>query len=356
MRMGLKHCNIPLFIPHMGCPHRCVFCNQNTISGCASFDPDTVPDRIRTALETIPADADCEIAYFGGSFTGIDRSLMVRLLDIAQSFADRAVPGQARVRGIRMSTRPDYLPDDVMRLLSRYSVTTVELGIQSMDDGVLRVCRRGHTARDAENACRAVKRAGYGLIGQMMVGLPGADGASEVATAKALVAMGVDGTRIYPTVVFAGTELYAGCLRGDYTPMTMEETVARCCAVLRVFDEANVPCIRLGLCASDGVRDAAPGQAAAHPAIGEQVRSALYEEKIRAALQDAAHGKPLCGRVLELTVPRGEVSRAIGQRGVNRDRLLAAYGLRGMRVREGDSFCVSLSDGAGQNIEEKTNQ
>lgn len=348
--MRSKHCNIPLFIPHMGCPHRCVFCNQNTISGCASFDANTVPDRIRTALQTIPPDADCEIAYFGGSFTGIDRSLMVRLLDIAQSFVDGTSPGQARVRGIRMSTRPDYLPDDVLRLLSRYSVTTVELGVQSMDDGVLRACRRGHTSLDAENACRAVKQAGYQLIGQMMIGLPGADSASEVKTAKELVALGVDGVRIYPTVVFAGTELHACFLRGDYTPMTMEETIARCCAVLQVFDQARVPCIRLGLCASDGVRDAAPGQAAAHPAIGEQVRSALYEAKIRTAL--SAFAQPLQGRVLELTVPRGEVSRAIGQHGINRQRLLSAYGFREMRVREGETFCVSVADGAGHNTKE----
>ncbi len=334
--MKTKHCNIPIFIPHLGCPHQCVFCDQRTISGQHDFDAETVAAQIRTALQTVSPDAVCEIAYFGGSFTGIDPVLMRNLLDTAQAFIDHPCAGQARVRGIRMSTRPDYMGASVMETLSHYTVTTVELGIQSMDDRVLTLCRRGHTAEDARRAAAAVKAAGYTLIGQMMVGLPGGSMETEIATAKELVALGVDGVRIYPTVVFENTELHAMMRSGRYTVLEDGSVIARCAAVLRIFDNASIPCIRLGLCASDGVQGAAIGQAAAHPAVGERVRSALYLEKIREALPQ----EPLQGKTICVEVPRGEVSRAVGQNRSNKIALGRIYGLRDVQVKEGDAFSV----------------
>ena len=156
-----KHVNIPIFIPHLGCPNTCVFCNQRSISGRQEFECSSVIDEIEEALDTIPSDYEVEIAYFGGSFTGIDRSLMIYLLDVAKKYIDREDDGRARVMGIRMSTRPDYISGEIMEILSNYPIKTVELGLQSMDDGVLMRSKRGHSASDAERACKMIKDAGY---------------------------------------------------------------------------------------------------------------------------------------------------------------------------------------------------
>ena len=246
-----RHLNIPIFIPHLGCPHTCVFCNQRSISGAQSFDPAGVDAQITAALATTCENDTAEIAYFGGSFTGIDRDLMVYLLDVAERYVQKPLAGKARVAGIRMSTRPDYISDEILEILARYSVRTVELGVQSMTDAVLTASGRGHDAESAAKACRMLSDAGYDVIGQMMIGLPGSTEESEVQTARALCELGVRGARIYPTVVFADTELCAMMHSGAYTPLSAEQAVCRSAAVLRVFEAHNVPVIRIGLCASD---------------------------------------------------------------------------------------------------------
>ncbi|MBQ9131967.1 MAG: radical SAM protein, partial [Clostridia bacterium] len=164
----MAHRNIPIFIPHLGCPNQCVFCNQCSISGCRQFSPAQVTRQIDAALSTVPKGTPVEIAFFGGSFTGIDRELMIGLLEMAQAYVDRGA-----VDSIRLSTRPDYISQEILEILARYSVRHIELGLQSMNDGVLQACRRGHTAAQAEEACRAVVAAGFSLTGQMMIGLPG---------------------------------------------------------------------------------------------------------------------------------------------------------------------------------------
>ena len=151
------HVNIPIFIPHLGCPNNCVFCNQRSISGKREFVKKSVREEIERSLSTIDPDTCLpEIAFFGGSFTGIDRELMIYLLGIAQEYID-----SGRAGSIRMSTRPDYISDEIMKILSDYTVGTIELGIQSMDENVLRACKRGHSVADSVNACRRIKQAGY---------------------------------------------------------------------------------------------------------------------------------------------------------------------------------------------------
>ena len=176
-----RHVNIPVFIPHLGCPNDCVFCNQRMISGHLSFDADSVDGEISRALSTVEPDADCEIAFFGGSFTGIDRALMIRLLDIAKKYAD-----SGRVSSIRLSTRPDYIDGEILRILSRYPVRTIELGVQSLSDRVLSASRRGHDASRSVEAMREVRGAGFSLVGQMMIGLPLSEPGDETATAEKL--------------------------------------------------------------------------------------------------------------------------------------------------------------------------
>ena len=326
------HRNIPVFIPHLGCPNMCVFCNQRSISGKQSFDREGVRNEIDRALSTIPHDAEVEIAYFGGSFTGIDRDLMIYLLDVAQSYIDSPDTDRACVTGIRMSTRPDYITDGIMEILSHYSVATVELGLQSMDDGVLALSGRGHTAADAEKACRMIKSEGYGLVGQMMIGLPGSTREKEIETAKKICDMGADGARIYPTVTFFDTELAHMAERGEYKMLSNDEAVQRSKDVLKVFDAHGVECIRIGLCASDNLGDLDRVMGGAnHPALGELVRGEVYFD----------HMCELCESVFDVqnkkltfSVPKGELSKAIGQRGINKKRLEEKYHPRSLKIIE----------------------
>ena len=271
-----KHVNIPVFIPHLGCPNNCVFCNQRSISGKMKFNAESVIPEIEEALSTVSADTEAEIAFFGGSFTGIDRELMIKLLEIGQSYAD-----SGRIIGMRLSTRPDYISKEIIDILLKYSVKTVELGIQSMDKKVLEASKRGHTADQTVTACKLVKDAGFELIGQMMVGLPEADTESEKNTARAICEMGADGARVYPTVVFYETELCEMSRKGAYVPLDTEDAIMRTKEVLKVFDSYGVPCIRIGLCASENLSspEAVYG-GANHSAIGEMAIGELFFEKM----------------------------------------------------------------------------
>ena len=318
------HRNIPIFIPHLGCPNQCVFCNQRSISGCRTFREEEVDGQIEGALSTIPSDADTEIAFFGGSFTGIDRDLMIGLLERAERFV-RA----GRVKGIRLSTRPDYISKEILEILSRYSVRTIELGLQSMDDGVLQASRRGHTAKQAEDACRAVVAAGFSLVGQMMIGLPGASPASELATAQAICELGASAARIYPTVVFYDTPLCDMTRDGRYTPLSLEEAIARTARVYGIFCERSVPCIRIGLCASDELFSEQHVMAGPnHAALGELVQNEYAYSKLMQAISHAG----LLGEEIELMLPLREVSRVVGQKRRNLLRLEQETGTRVRRV------------------------
>ncbi|MCQ2770277.1 MAG: radical SAM protein, partial [Clostridia bacterium] len=245
-----SHINIPIFIPHLGCPNTCVFCNQRKISGHVSFDMNSVRRDIDTALETIKPGQKCQIAYFGGSFTGIPREDMIELLTIAKSYIDRGL-----VDSIRLSTRPDYIDEEILNILKQYGVTSIELGLQSMRDTVLTSCKRGHTALDGINACKLIKKYGFELIGQMMTGLPGSSIDDEIYTAKSICEVGADGARIYPTVVFIDTELCDMAKSGSYNMPTEEDLINRTVAALKVFIDNNVNVIRIGLQSSEAVLD-----------------------------------------------------------------------------------------------------
>lgn len=324
--MGKKHVNIPVFIPHLGCPNACVFCNQHTISGHGGFEIRRVKQEIEEALATVPSGTPTEIAFFGGSFTGIDRDLMVSLLQLAQGYVD-----DGRVREIRLSTRPDYIDGEILSILSSFAVRTVELGLQSLDDGVLAATRRGHDAKTALRACRAVKSAGFSLIGQMMIGLPKATPKSEIATAETICEIGADGARVYPTVVFADTELAHMTERGEYVPLDNESAVERTKNVLSVFDGYGVPCIRVGLCASENLSDASKAIAgASHGAIGEMAMSALYLDRICAELDR----RKIRGGGITVYVSKGSVSKAVGQKKINKAKICEKYGLEWVKVLE----------------------
>ena len=324
-----KHINIPVFIPHLGCPNDCVFCNQRSISGKITFDPNSVRNEIDMALSTIDSQSNVEIAFFGGSFTGIDRQLMLYLLDIAQEYVD-----SGRVSSIRLSTRPDYINEEILNILKKYSVKTIELGIQSMDDNVLLECKRGHLAEQSINACRSVKEAGFNLIGQMMIGLPGSNVDSERFTAEMICKMEADGSRIYPTVVFYETELCEMSKRGEYTPLDLDDAVFRTKEVLKVFDRYNVPCIRVGLCASENLSsDESVFGGANHSAIGELAIGELFFEKMDSLIDKLCKQGSLPKKPT-IYVPKGCTSKAVGQKRKNIERLCQKYSIYDIKILE----------------------
>ena len=326
-----KHVNIPIFIPHLGCPNQCVFCNQRTISGVECFDISNVKKQIDDALSTIEKGQEAEIAFFGGSFTGIDRELMISLLKLANEYI---LCG--RVNSIRCSTRPDYIDNEVLDILIQYGVDTVELGLQSTSDNVLTISKRGHSRLDEENACRLIIERGLRLVGQMMIGLPGSTLEDELETAQFIVNAGAVEARIYPTIVFRDTELFEMAKNAIYSPIELHDAIDRSARVLQIFDEHEVDVIRIGLCASDNLTSEEKYYAGPnHPALGEMVESALLYNKIIACLdkENLHHSS-----ILSVYVARGALSKAIGQRKSNKLRLIQEYGFADVKFKEDEGL------------------
>lgn len=326
-----RHVNIPIFIPHLGCPNQCVFCNQRTISGVNEFNADDVRLQIDRALSTIEPDAEVEIAFFGGSFTGIDRQLMESLLATAYEYIS-----SGRVESLRCSTRPDYIDEEVLSLLKKYGMKTIELGLQSASDDVLRLTKRGHDFRAEEKACKLIVDGGFSLVGQMMIGLPGADMSSEIKTAEFIISAGASAARIYPTVVFRETELCDMAKHGVYTPLSLSEAIERSATVLEIFDEAGIDVIRIGLASSENLSSpdtyfAGPN----HAALGELIENELYYRKISKLLADMQISS---ASTINIYVPCGSVSKAVGQKKSGRMRLLQDYPGARIRFLESDDL------------------
>ena len=325
-----RHINIPIFIPHLGCPNQCVFCNQRIISGRISFDESGVQREIEQALSTVGPDDECEIAFFGGSFTGIDRDLMIRLLEIGKGYIDRGM-----VKSLRCSTRPDYINDEILSILKEHGVKTVELGLQSCNDQVLKVTKRGHTSQAGALASRLVKEWGFELVGQMMIGLPGSSIDTELETARRLVEWGCDGARIYPTVVFKDTELADMLGGGEYTPLSIDDAVRRSAEVLYYLTSCGVRVIRIGLCSSENLSSdttylAGPN----HPALGELVEGRIYYDRVR----EQTYKVTASGATASVSVPRGELSKAIGQKRCYKEMLIKEFGFKDIRYSESDAL------------------
>ncbi len=313
----MRHVNIPIFIPHLGCPNQCVFCNQKSISGVAKFDLDEVGSIIEKALDTISPNDEVEIAFFGGSFTGIDRQLMVDLLKIAHSYIL-----SGRVSSLRCSTRPDYIDDKILDILSKYGVKTIELGLQSVSDKVLALTKRGHAFSDEIRACRMITERGFNLVGQMMVGLPGSTIESEIETADFIIKSGASAARIYPTVVFRDTPLYNSAVSGNYTPLILDDAIERSSRVFEMFVNAGIDVIRIGLQSSENLSNDKYYAGPNHPALGELVIGEFYYNKIVDLLEDR---KISSNDNITVFISRGSLSKAIGQGGKNKKRLAEKY-------------------------------
>ena len=301
-----------LFVPHAGCPHQCSFCNQKTISGSIKpLTPEDVTAACDIAKNSGVTRKTSEIAFFGGSFTAVDRDYMVSLLEAAKPYIDGGYFG-----GIRISTRPDAIDDERLEILKKYHVTSIELGAQSMDDSVLKINRRGHTAKDVENASRLIKSYGFSLGIQMMTGLMGDTDEKCIKTAERLIALSPDTVRIYPTIVLENTPL-ADCLRdGSYKAETLNEAVSLCARLLLMFRENNIKVIRLGL-HSGGNVDEGYLAGAYHPAFRELCEGKIYLEKMLSELSKLPKDMPY---VIE--VPEKSIGKAKGQNKRNEKALL----------------------------------
>lgn len=313
---------IPIFIPHLGCPHDCVFCNQKRISGSLlPAAPEDVKSGIEAALKASGTGESMQLAFYGGSFTAIPAGEQTALLKAAQPYLE-----SGKLSGIRLSTRPDAIDEGILTRLRSYGVDTIELGTQSLDDEVLYKSGRGHSAEDTRRASELVKEYGFTLILQMMTGLPGSSAESDLETAREIVSLRPDGVRIYPTVIIRDTELFDMWQRGEYEAHSVENAVDICSKIVPLFDEAGISIIRLGLNPTEELSEESSAAGAYHPALGELVRSRIMLEKARALVT----GKS--GKSLSLSVHPSELSQLIGQHRCNIEMLKTEFGFEKIKI------------------------
>ncbi len=262
---------------------------------------------------------ESEIAFFGGSFTAIDREYMLNLLEATREYIDS-------FSGIRISTRPDYIDNDILNLLKKYNVTTIELGAQSTDDNVLALNRRGHTFDDIIKASDLIKASGFNLGLQMMTGLYGADFDTDYKTALDFVSMQPQCVRIYPTVVVKNTQLADYYSEGKYVPYTLEQSVELCSRLLGLFEDNNIDVIRVGLHYSDSLAESDLAHNY-HPAFKELCENNIFRVKLLSALS----GYSPCD--ITITVNSGSVSKLIGQKKSNIN-MLNQLGFRAEIVKD----------------------
>lgn len=274
----LKHYTIPIFIPELACPHQCVFCDQRKISGQQEIpNIDDINKKIKAYLKTIPEKRSrVEIGFFGGSFTGLPMDQQEMYLKAAAEF----VKGR-RVEGIRLSTRPDYINREILDLLKKNKVITIELGAQSMDPGVLAKSGRDHSVEDIEKASKMIIDDGFELGLQMMIGLPGDTLEKAKHTAKKIVELGARNTRIYPTLVIKGTQLEHMYQSGSYKAMRLTEAILWVKDLYLYFEENNINMIRIGLHPSE---ELSPNHSLVagpyHPSFRELVMTEIWKEHL----------------------------------------------------------------------------
>lgn len=334
---------VPVFIPHAGCPHRCVFCNQAAITGQRSVQADS-GDWLVRVKEFFRFRRDhgraVQIAFFGGNFLGLPAERMNRLLD---ETSDLVQAGEAQ--GIRFSTRPDTVSRQALDLLERFPVQTIEVGAQSMDDEVLRFSRRGHTAADTAAAVALLKDRGYEVGLQVMVGLPGDDEARLMETGRRIADLKPGFVRIYPTLVLAGSLLEIWYHEGRYRPLSVDEAVNQAAPLYRLFRQRGIPVIRTGL---QPTEELAPGGAVKagpfHPAFGHLVQSACFMDALRNALRCTA----ISHQTLEIRVHPKSVARMRGLRNANCGTLRREFGFLEVSVRPDAKLAedaIGLPDG-----------
>jgi len=319
--MKAKNRIIPVFVPHLGCPNHCVFCNQCKISG--AVQPVT-PAEVDSALSAAGYVSDHgELAFYGGSFTAIPEYRQRILLEAAQPYRQCGF-----LTAIRVSTRPDAISREKLSLLRYYGVETIELGAQSMDDSVLRISGRGHTAEDTRRASSLIREEGFRLILQMMTGLPGSDPERDYQTAEELRNLRPDGVRIYPTVILRDTPLERLWRSGEYRAHTVMDAIQTCTPIVELFQKSGIPILRLGLNPTEALSGGEAVAGAYHPALGEMVYSRIWLQKAQQAIRKAR----LTSRRIRVIVPVNRISMMTGAHQCNLLALRFQFGLEEVSV------------------------
>ena len=301
---------IPVFLPHAGCPHQCVFCNQKAITGARG------PASAESAAEIIEEylgfcgenRGERQISFYGGNFLGLKSEASKSLLETAQSYVN-----DGKIDLIRFSTRPDTISEQSLELIKPYSVRVIELGVQSMDDRVLEKSKRGHTARESAGAAGMIREKGYRLGLQMMTGLPGDSGAESIESARKIAGLRPDFVRIYPTVVLSSSPLGEMWRRGEYKAQDLDSAVALAKDIWKIFAKNNIPVIRMGLAASSSLEGDSILSGPYHPAFGHLVECSIFLEKTLALLDE----KNACAKPMTFTVNPASVSRFRGHKNSN---------------------------------------
>jgi histone acetyltransferase (RNA polymerase elongator complex component) len=300
---------VPAFIPHAGCPHRCVFCDQTRTTGQSAGFPDL--DRLQADIDRFLAfrrdpRRPTEIAFFGGNFLGLTPERIRLLLDAGASYVTRGI-----VQGLRFSTRPDTITPEALDLVAGYPVTTIELGVQSLNDKVLEISRRGHTARDTRRAVALLRTKPWRLGLQMMVGLPGDTPAQSLDTGAQLADLTPEFVRIYPTLVLKGSPLARWRAQGRYAPMELDQSVDLVKSLLALFLDRRISVARMGLQPTADLNPEAGVEAGPfHPAFGDLVHAALWRDALHRCLES----HPSSGKDIEIEVHPSNISRVRGQR------------------------------------------
>lgn len=311
--MSKKQVTIPIFIPHSGCPQKCLFCNQWKSSGAyGTVDASTVRRKIEEYLPHIPDSVGrIEVAFFGANFTGIPEDVQHSLLGAAYSYKVKGL-----VHGIRLSTRPDYIDREKLAILSRYSVDTIELGVQSFFDDVLKAAHRGHSVRDVYNAVERLSKEGIAFVVQLMTGLPRDTREKSFSSARSAAELKPEGVRLFPAVILKDTGLEKLYHSGEYTPLSLEEAVGRCAEMYRIITESGVPVIRTGL---HPLQDDAESVTAGpyHTAFGFFVKSRLKRDLLEQRITLAQRGMTADHSRIHITIPLRDSGEYIGHKKEN---------------------------------------
>ena len=298
---------IPIFVPHLGCKNSCTFCNQKSISGQKK---DITKEDVRNTIELYlknfktENDVEREIAFFGGSFTGIEKEKQEELLEVANEYIK-----QGKIDGIRISTRPDYIDKEILKMLKKYKVKTIELGVQSTNDYILKKCQRGHTYEDVVKASKLIRKHGFILGHQMMVGLPESTKIDELNTAKQLAKLKPKIVRIYPVLVIKQTKLAEEYENGEYEPLELSQAIERCKEIYYFFKTKNITVIRIGLQNTDEITDPR--------AKNSQVIAGPYHENFRQLVEASMWYDSIIEKIKKFNVKVKEVEIKVNPEDVN---------------------------------------
>lgn len=313
---------IPVFVPHLGCPNDCSFCNQKSISGQTKMITEKeLRKTIDEYISSFKEEAYREIAFFGGSFTGIEVETQEKLLSVAYEYVKAG-----KVDSIRISTRPDYITKDILKMLKKYGVKTIELGVQSTNDYILKRSNRGHTFEDVKKASKLIRRYGFRLGHQIMIGLPDSNRIDELNTAKDLIKLKPKMVRLYPVLVIKNTKLEQEYNEHTYEPITLNQAVERCKELVYMFNKKHINVIRIGLQNTDIICE--PNSTSSevvagpyHPAFGQLVEDSIWYDSI----VDKIKQFNVKVKKVNIAVNPQDVNNVIGHKKENADKLKEIY-------------------------------